>query len=142
MASRTRSSSRGLGAAAGPTSRTASANAHASSNAIAYESDPVVRGTSMPTPSASRSTIAGARSWGNRDPVYGIPYGPSAVLLQVAELGPEIGIAEHVRLLPAQHAKHLGGNLHRGAPGRLLGDAGDVRAHDDVVELEQAAVRG
>src|SRR6266496_1222 len=96
----------------------------------------------MRTPAASRSTIAGTRAWDNRDPLYRIPYGLPAGLLQVAELGPEVGVAEHVRLLAAQHAKHLGGDLHRRATGRLLGDAGDVRAHDDVVELEQAAVGG
>src|ERR1700741_1399934 len=63
-------------------------------------------------------------------------------LLQMAELGPQIGIAEHVRLLATQHAQHLRRALHGRAAGRLLGHPRDVRAHDHVVELEEAAVRG
>src|SRR5713101_9785179 len=63
-------------------------------------------------------------------------------LLQVAELGPEIGVAEHLGLFPAEYAQHLGGHLHGGAAGRLLGHPRDVGAHDDVVALEETAVRG
>src|ERR1700730_7358588 len=63
-------------------------------------------------------------------------------LLQMAELGPQIGRAEHLGLLPADTAQHLGTALQGGAASRLLGHPRDVRAHDDVVALEEAAVRG
>src|SRR6266542_5764773 len=63
-------------------------------------------------------------------------------LREVAELGPELRVAEHVWLLAAQHAAHLRPHLHGHAAGRLLRHPRDVRAYDDVVELEEAAVGG
>src|SRR5882762_4528821 len=63
-------------------------------------------------------------------------------LLQVAELGPEIGVAEHLGLFPAEHTQHLGRHLQGSAAGCLLGHPRDVRAHDDILELEEAAVGG
>ena len=78
---------------------------------------------------------------GQRGPGVWIRYGVPEPLLQMAEPGPEVGVAEHVGLLASEHAQHLGRDLHGHAAGRLLRHAGDVRAHDDVVELEEAAVR-
>src|SRR5574341_109047 len=98
MASRTRSRSRGLGALAGLTSRTASAAARASPNATAYERDTAVRRISMPNPLClaldySPCALMGQRGSGVWDPVRcARPH-----LLQVAELGPGARDAETLR---------------------------------------------
>src|SRR6185503_5417818 len=56
----------------------------------------------------------------------GIVWSPSPSLLEVPEPGPEVGVGEHVRLLAAQHAEHLGGHLQRHAAHGLPGDPGDM----------------
>src|SRR6202795_4888001 len=70
------------------------------------------------------------------------PVLPSPSLLEVPEPGPEIGIGEHVRLLPAQHAEHLGGHLERHPAHGLAGHPRDVGRDDHVLELEEAVVGG
>src|SRR5882724_6245720 len=56
-------------------------------------------------------------------------------LREMAELRPAVGIGEHVRLLAAQHAEHLLGHLDGHPPHGLAGHPGDMRRHDDLVQL-------
>src|SRR6266540_4868544 len=126
MASRTRSRSRGLRVAAGPTSRTASAGARASRNATAYESDAVVQGISMPNPlrlalDYSRRALIGQRGSGVWHSVQRV----RPILLQVAELGPEVGVAESVAV--PDEAEHGSPPGHACRARMLLDWAASVR---------------
>src|SRR5882724_3949329 len=65
-----------------------------------------------------------------------------AVLPEMSELGPEVGVAEGVRLLAPEHPQHLGRHLHGHRASGLRGDPRHVRADDDIGQVQQRVVGG